>query len=642
MLRQMLSFAGSDDVVIAQVQAFKRRVPILYAALGVNTLAIAVTRVGQIPPLLSIWVPALILLAIAFRLVHWHRFRHVVLDATGARGAIRRTTMVALVLAVAMLAWSLALYPYEVTRSVQGRITGHGQVVLYIALNVICCISLLMHVRLSALVVTTVVIPPFCAFLVWNGTTVEWAVAVNLMVVAGGLLYVMLVFSTDFEALVASKAELHAINAQQSQLANTDSLTGLANRRRFFGDLERACARSKPFAVMIVDLDGFKQINDLHGHGVGDAVLAAIGERIASHLPHALCVARMGGDEFAILAAEPPPLSTIQDQGQDVIAACIAPVVVAGNLVVSVGASVGIHVVTDGGVATLPEKHLERADFALAFAKQGGRGRVEVFTPAHEERLRRIAAIEQAMRTATFENELTVLYQPIVDTQTRAIRGFEALVRWNSPELGRVSPAEFIPLAERSDLVHLVTREVMRKALADLALWPAHIRLKINLSARDLGSAQQMLHILSLIERSAVDPRRLTFEITETALGGSLDLLKASIRLIKAAGASLAIDDFGTGYSSLSYIHTLNPDLIKIDRSFTSRIGTGDGAESIIKTVIELCRNIGARSLAEGTESREQVEILASLGCDELQGYYFGKPAANQAVLSMLQGRFVG
>ena len=629
----MLAGKAPDELVAAQLDALKKRIPILYAVLSINTLAMAATH-QQAPAILSLYTPAALIAGMATRLVQWQRLQAVRIKAKEARHLLRRTTLLTAVLSSVILAWAMALYTYDPSSGMHpsGHMTQQGQAALFVGLTVICCITLLMHARLPAIVTALLVIPPFAGFLLWNGTLVEQAVAINLVLVTAAMVYVVFVFARDFEDLVTSRSRLSEMNAYQTHLANSDALTGLANRRRFYAVLDDAADEGRPCTVLVIDLDGFKQINDLYGHSLGDAVLREIGTRIARETLGSLCTARMGGDEFAVVLDVCLPDAHAQEYGNRIIAACNVPVVLE-TLTLSVGASIGIYNSgspngsTSGG-------HVERADYALFHAKQSGRNQVAIFRCEYEVQRKRGSHVEQVLRNARLDEELTVLFQPIVDADTRQLNGFEALARWNSPVLGQVAPAEFIPIAERSDLIHSVTRSVLHKALSQASDWPSHIKLKINLSARDL-SGLCMADLLEQMERSKVDPRRVTFEVTETALG-SLETILENVAMVKDRGISLAVDDFGVGYSSLSYIHQLKPDLIKIDRSFVSRLGKNDGAEAIIETIVALSRNVKARCLAEGVEEDAQIAALIGLGCDELQGFGIGRPMSGNAASTLI------
>lgn len=623
MYRNVFPLSNSDDVVIAQVEAFKSRVPILYAILSINTLAMVVTHWGEGSSLLTAYLPVLFVLVMIGRAVTWRRLRYVSLDGAQSRALLKSTSSYATVLATAMLLW--ACYIYNITSdNPSPGISGPGHAVLYVSLTVVCCMSLLMHVRMAALSVTTVVIVPFCIFLSIDRSIIERAVAINIGLVSGGMLYVIFAFSKDFEKLVVSRQEVRLAAEHEAMMAVTDTLTGLSNRRSFLQVLEDRSERHAPFSLLIIDLDGLKQINDLHGYLAGDAVLQQTAGRIANTYGQRLCLSRLGGDKFAIVCGE-IDRDIVERQARTVVALCQQPIEVFGAKV-SVGASIGSIIVGSLDFDVVPTRHIERAEYALFHAKQRGRSGVVLYAPDHERLIRRERLVEQTLRHADISTEVSVSYQPIVAAKDGKLTCFEALARWHSSTLGPVSPQEFIPLAEHGEVIHRLTKHVLTTALDAAAYWPEHVSLKVNLSVRDFVDHVQMREILGILECAPIMPSRVSFELTETAMMDDISAVRSSVSMIKAAGVCLAIDDFGTGYSSLGYIHTLQPDMIKVDRSFVARIGTGDNVESIIKTIVELCRNLNAKSIAEGVENIEQAKLLRSLGVDELQGYLISKP----------------
>jgi predicted signal transduction protein with EAL and GGDEF domain len=259
-----------------------------------------------------------------------------------------------------------------------------------------------------------------------------------------------------------------------------------------------------------------------------------------------------------------------------------------------------------------------------------------VFSAEHENRVRRASLVAQELKAAHLEDELYLEFQPICDVRERRMVGFEALGRWRSPKLGLVRPDEFIRIAERTDLIRNVTEVLLRKALAEAANWPAELYLSFNLSALDISSVPRSRRLLDIVGESPTPPERVHFEITETAVTRDFRQARASLALIKEAGCHVSLDDFGTGYSSLSYVHRLPFDTIKIDRSFVAEVDTDVASAQIIKSVIDLCRNLGLACVVEGVETEAQCEILTFLGARVMQGYLFGRPTPAEA-LPMLQ-----
>ncbi len=444
------------------------------------------------------------------------------------------------------------------------------------------------------------------------------------------MLYVAVSFARDFERMVMTRGDLERLSLQNARLAASDMMTNLPNRRRFFHELEQA-GHDSPFAVLVLDLDGFKQVNDVYGHNAGDDVLRAVATRLRDVVPAGACLARLGGDEFAcLLSGELAGMApTIAEA---MIAACSTPIDCA-SFTANIGASAGICLsrsATDAPLAVY-----ERADYALFEAKRAGRGRVESFNGQHDHSIRRNSSIAHLLRAADLHSELSTAYQPVVAAGDHRINSFEALIRWTSRELGPVGPDEFIPIAERTDLIFEMSRHILRDALNQANAWPGHISIKINLSVRDLLSSSQTEALVGLLLASKIHASRVTFEVTETIFAESLESVRSNVAILRATGCKIAIDDFGIGYSNLNYIHALSPDIIKIDRCFVESVATHSASQRIVRTIIELARNVGATSVAEGVETLAQARLLAELGCDELQGYYFSKPVSASAASVM-------
>ena len=627
--RDLLGLAVSDEVILAQVRALKHRVPVLYLILSINVVALAFTHRATCPPWQSVYVPVGIVLTMIIRMVWWLRLRGAALDVPSARQARRKTINLGGILGLATLAWSMSLYSNGRSHEWAGRITGDGHVAFFVGITVVSCIFLLMHVRAAAILLTTIIVLPFAAYLASTGQLIECALALNLILVAAGMLYVAALVSLDFERMITTAADLQAVSAQNAKLAAADAVTGLPNRRSFWAELDSSTSSGQRSALMIIDLDGFKQVNDLYGHLVGDEVLIVIAKRIRDVFPVGSIVARMGGDEFACLLYG----SAIDEAERFAVAAieaCSQPIVLPA-ITAHVGASIGIALpeMTNGGSS----KAYERADYALYKAKRLGKGRVELFTDRDGGLQHREFCVAHAMRSPTFLSELFLAYQPIVDSSNGTVAACEALVRWHSAELGPVAPNEFIFVAERTDLIFEITNFVLNQALTDALHWPDSVCLKINLSVRDLMSAKQTARLMQVVRHSHIAPDRITFEITESIFADSLAQVRANVDVIRMTGCAVAIDDFGVGYSSLNYIHALAPDVIKIDRCFVEDVVNNHSSQRIVRTIIELARNVGARSVAEGVEDAAQATTLIELGCDELQGYFFSKPiSAKDAV----------
>lgn len=621
--RRCSSATPSSELIGAQFDAFSRQVPLLYFILLINTGAVAYTHLGTSPTWLSGYVPAALGLAGVTRLLVWlrRRGRHRLLTDGEIRRRLSATTWFTALFGVCYTAWAFALYPY-------GDAYARVQIAFSMAITVIGCVFCLMHLRRAALLLTAIVVIPFTLFFVHTQNSILMAIALNMFLVTIAIIVMMLTHYRDFANLIESRKTLQSLSDANSRLANLDTLTGLPNRRSFLKTLEEFCCElagsDATFAVGVVDLDGFKQVNDLHGHQAGDQVLEEVGARLRSLQSDACLFARLGGDEFGMLVRDGTDSASLLRLGGTISAALEAPYrCAAAN--VKLSASLGIAQFPDA--ATTPLQLFERADHALYHAKEHGRGATTIFSGAIESAIRRANKIEQLLRQADLDREMTLHFQPIVDVKYRRVVSFEALARWHNAVLGDVQPSEFISVAERSDLIGAVTLALLGKALDALQQVGPEVRVSFNLSARDLSSPDTMSAIVDKLGRSGISPRRLTIEITETAVIGDFDQARHALARLKQLGVHISLDDFGTGFSSLHCIHRLPLDKVKIDRSFVREIDFDPGAQGIVRSIVGLCRSLRLTCVVEGVETEAQALVLRGLGCEVMQGYLFGRPA---------------
>jgi diguanylate cyclase (GGDEF)-like protein len=421
-----------------------------------------------------------------------------------------------------------------------------------------------------------------------------------------------------------------------SFLAHHDVLTGLMNRAAFAEKLDDAVARMKrynePFAVLMLDLDRFKNVNDTLGHPAGDQLLRETAQRLKSSLRETDVLARLGGDEFAIIqSGETDPPQAATSLANRILKIIAQPFNIDGN-VVSVGTSIGVAFApNDSGQST---DMLKMADLALYAAKGAGRQGFCFFEPAMLEAMDNRRQLEEELRAAISNREFELHYQALIDVNTSRQAGFEALVRWRSPTRGLVMPDAFIPLAEETKLIVPLGAWILQQACADAMHWPSHIRVSVNLSPVQLSQPDLLEIVLCALVETGLAPERLELEITETALfKNDLDCVKL-IRQLKNLGVSIALDDFGTGYSSLSFLTTIPFDKIKIDRSFTSNLTTRADCAAIVAAVLALGRTLDTETVAEGVETEEQLAIVKAAGVSLVQGYLFGRPRpASELVL---------
>ena len=428
------------------------------------------------------------------------------------------------------------------------------------------------------------------------------------------------------------------ISQTVEQLANSDPLTQLPNRRSFFQRLDEAIeaslSKGERLAVGIIDLDGFKPINDIFGHAVGDQLLTDASARLRQLLDDDVELARLGGDEFGILFHNPSSDEVVLELGEAICEALKIPFIMSEG-VARVAGTIGFAIYPDAadGRATL----FERADYALYHSKQHSKGRPVLFSEDHEMTIRHVATLEQKLLEADLEQELYVEYQPIIDTDLGCVAGMEALARWKSPDLGVVSPAEFILAAEQTGIISKLTAVLLQKSLEEAKRWPSDVYLSFNLSAVDLASPEAVARLIDIMEDSGFPTNRIIFEITETAVMQDFGRAQKALDRLSSMGARIALDDFGTGYSSLGYIQKMPLDRLKVDRAFIDDLEHRKTTRDIMRSIYGLCENLSLECVVEGVENERQLELLNDIGCRYIQGYYFSEPLSSDLALKFLE-----
>ena len=426
--------------------------------------------------------------------------------------------------------------------------------------------------------------------------------------------------------VVIDITEQRQSEARIAHLARHDSLTELPNRVLFGERLDGALARARRgqgFAVLCLDLDRFKEVNDTLGHPAGDLLLRAVTARLRAELRDVDTLARLGGDEFAIIQAsvdQPRDATALARRLVEVIG---MPFDIDGHQVV-VGTSIGIAVAPTDAMER--DALLKSADMALYGAKGAGRGRWRFFEPGMDARMQLRRTVELDLRRALAADEFELHYQPIMDVASRRVRGFEALIRWRHPERGIVPPDSFIPLTEEIGLIVPLGEWVLNRACAEAVTWAGSPKVAVNLSPAQFASRRLVDAVSAALEVSGLDPGRLELEITEAVMLQDTEATLATLHRLKALGVRIAMDDFGTGYSSLSYLQRFPFDKVKIDRSFTRGLDLSRQSNAIVRAVTDLCAGLGMITTAEGVETAEQFGALQRKGCDEAQGYLFSKP----------------
>ncbi|HET9715263.1 MAG TPA: EAL domain-containing protein [Pseudolabrys sp.] len=411
-----------------------------------------------------------------------------------------------------------------------------------------------------------------------------------------------------------------------THMARHDALTDLPNRVLLLEQLNHEIKRVKRgecLAVLCLDLDQFKSVNDALGHHIGDELLKLVGERLRGCTRELDVVARMGGDEFAIIMTQmeqPADAAALSKRIRDSV---IRPYQVEGHQIVT-DISIGISVAPMDAVDS--NELLRNADMALYDAKADGRGTYRFFEPEMNTRMKVRRELEMDLRKALASEQFELYYQPLVVLRTNDVNAFEALLRWNHPTRGLVSPADFIPIAEETGLIVPLGEWVLKAACFEAVSWPENIKVAVNLSPAQLNSRNLVSMVMAALKESGMPPHKLQLEITETVLLQNTFTTLATLHELRKMGVQIALDDFGTGYSSLSYLRSFPFDKIKIDRSFIQDLSNGSEPLAIVNAVAGLAKCLNMTSTAEGVETQEQMETLQAIGCTEMQGYLFSQP----------------
>ena len=434
-------------------------------------------------------------------------------------------------------------------------------------------------------------------------------------------------------ALIGNTIDRRRAHERLHRLAYFDALTGLPNRVQFVERLNAAVTsivasgRAKRLAVVLLDLDDFKEINDTFGHGRGDSVLSIVGERLRLKVGLRGMVARMGGDEFAVLLSDSRELANLETFAETIRETVDTPIVIAGYEQYAT-ASLGVSIYPDDGGDA--ETLLKHADVAMYRAKEKGRNFVQFYTPVLNAAMTTRLQQEKALRKALAGGEFRIYYQPQYDLGTGQLFAMEALVRWHHPKLGTIRPDLFIPNAESSSVIVQIGELVMEKACSQLAAWQArglpNLRVSVNLSARQFHETDLLKRVRTVLDMTGLDPETLEFEITESVAMDDAERSTEIMQRLRDVGIRFCLDDFGTGYSSLGYLKRFPINTLKIDQSFVRDILSKPDDATIVKTMIAMAHSLSLDVCAEGTETKDQLDFLRRYDCDRVQGYYYSPP----------------
>ena len=421
------------------------------------------------------------------------------------------------------------------------------------------------------------------------------------------------------------------------RLAQTDRLSGLLNRAGLFLQLEEMIEEARntksDVGLLYLDLDGFKEVNDAYGHGCGDDLIRCVSAGFRYLMPEGAVLARVGGDEFAIAFVRKNCDSAAAALAETILSFFDEPFQI-GERIVTVGTSIGIAASQIGTING--EEIVRRADIAMYKSKESGRGRASFYDASMDNDRETMLAMEAQLRRAIDRDEMSVVFQPVVTSKTLDVTSVETLIRWNRPGRGPVSPDIFIPVAEKTGLIEQLGAFVLRSACARAREWPG-LNIAVNISPVQLRNPSFANQVASILEEAGVEPSRMTLELTEGYLIQNPQRARQSIERLKALGVMIALDDFGSGFSSIGYLRQFGFDRMKIDRSMISGIDESEEARSLLQATAALARSLGIPVTAEGVERESQAQILLDCGCEELQGYLFGKPMSPADITTLLR-----
>jgi diguanylate cyclase (GGDEF)-like protein len=444
----------------------------------------------------------------------------------------------------------------------------------------------------------------------------------------------------QFRGFVGHGADLTAerrSDAEIKRLAMSDSLTGLANRARMRASLDQMILQlernHRPAGLFMLDLDRFKAVNDTLGHQTGDALLKVVAQRLESCVGDKGLVGRLGGDEFQVIVSNYRNKTELEELAQRIISSLSQPYFISGSNI-TIGCSIGIAVAPDDG--TDSEILIRNADLSLYDAKAEGRGRHRFFRTELLRQAQTRKILEDDLRQALDRGELWIAYQPVVSMLDESVVGYEALLRWDHPRLGAVSPAEFIPIAEDSGLIDQVGEWVLRTACDAAAKWPRPVRVAVNVSSVQFARQALPAIVASALANSGLAPERLELEITESIFLNEDASTERMLRSLKQIGLRLVLDDFGTGYSSLAYLKKAPFDKIKIDQSFVKGAAFDERNTAIIRAVVAIAETLRLETTAEGVETQDEIELIRRLGCSHIQGFVYGRPVKSDDVAASL------
>lgn len=612
--RELSSF--DDAVLAAQYRMLAKLLPVIYVATLASGLIVAELFTHRASVIVIFPILTLVALITIARLSYWFNAGLWSQDLAHMRKTVRQAPYFALFYYGITCFWTFTLTSY-------GTEAEQIAAVVFVALAVTAGVTFNTHMpqNIYAILIAGGM-PVFIELLLIDTHASQSLAGIFVLSVIGQIVYARHQHR-DFLSTIRGRVAAEDARQDITRIAETDMLTGIANRRAFIVAIDQCAEQSQAFALAIMDINGFKPINDLYGHGAGDDVLVSIANRLKSDVAGHGLVARLAGDEFGLLITGASDKPSVLALAQSIAQSIDRPIVL-DEAVIRVTASFGIaaYPVTSAD----PTRILEQADQALTAAKRTGRGSITIYDDEIETRETRRNHVERRLRLAIASRSFDLAFQPIRNLETGIITSYEALARWTDDQLGNVSPGEFIPIAEQSGLIGDLADILFDRAISEAARWPDAIALSFNLSPLQFLSTDITDKISSTLATHGFSASRLLLEVTETALLKDLDHAESVISQLRSTGVRIALDDFGVGYAGFGYLDRLTFDKVKIDRSFVKGMKENSRKRLIVTAIVDMCRLLKMNCVAEGIEEQSELDLLKSIGCEAGQGYFLGRP----------------
>lgn len=637
-LLYMLPADEASNAMISEIyESLRKQIPIMYALMSANIIFLSVSTYGSVSALLSLGMPIAMAAAISVRAVLWVKRQLSNPEPKVIRQYLRGTMLSAVILGAVFGLWGVLLFEEAPAQ--------RSSVAIYIFVGAISCCYCLLSLPWAARIILLFGAMPVTVQMLFSGEWRLFGISLNFLIVAIVILRTMAINNARFSEVIRSRSNMQAereraqdAEFRAQQLAYSDPLTGLRNRRALNEDLDKLTAYSGPasqLGLMIIDLDRFKEVNDVHGHQAGDHLLQAVAGRLTDIVGDGAITYRLAGDEFAVTvefsSSDPNPTAELAER----IVTILAEPFHLDGLSHHIGASIGLSV--SPREALDREALLRQADIALYKSKDLGRSQFHAFQIQMDVEITRRATLKRDLRADINTSAFMPFYQPIVDVVSGEISGFEMLARWKRADGEQIGPDQFIPVAEECGLVGDLMLQLLHQACIDAASWNPHVALSVNVSPVQLKDPWFSEKIIAVLARTRFPFPRLILEITENALISAPENASRSIASLKNQGILIALDDFGTGFSSIQHLRMLPFDKIKIDRSFLQNLERDGDSYKLVSAITQLAKTLDLVIVAEGIETKKSLEIVRELGCNEAQGYLLGRPMEARAAKLALQ-----